>query len=444
MAIEICTLGGYTKTEGNSVAIKVDDEVVILDMGLAMENYIKQQEDREDVNAVQHYDDLLKVEALPDYGLIDDWKDMVKAIVPSHGHLDHIGAIPYAAGLFSQAKIISTPYTIEVIKSIYRDERKKSSNSLIAVDLNSTYKVSDKITLEFVSVTHSIPHTAIVVVHTPYGKVMYACDYKFDSQPVIGNKPNFARLEELGKEGIDLLIVECLYADQEGKMPSESVAKQMLKETMLGVNAENKAMIVTTFSSHIARIKSIIEFGKQLDRKIIFLGRSLSKYVSAAEQIKLVNFSQEGKFVKYRDKVNDTLKKIMKEGKDKYLIVCTGHQGEPKAILSRMSRKETPFHFSSGDVVVFSCSVIPVELNKDNRAKLESDLSSHGVQIFRDIHSSGHAAREDHKELLKLVRPRHIIPAHAGADKATKIKELSDELKIGKTHIMKDGERFSF
>ena len=273
---------------------------------------------------------------------------------------------------------------------------------------------------------------------------MITCDYKFDSQPVIGNKPNFARLEELGKEGIDLLIVECLYADQEGKMPSESVAKQMLKETMLGVNAENKAMIVTTFSSHIARIKSIIEFGKQLDRKIIFLGRSLSKYVSAAEQIKLVNFSQEGKFVKYRDKVNDTLKKIMKEGKDKYLIVCTGHQGEPKAILSRMSRKETPFHFSSGDVVVFSCSVIPVELNKDNRAKLESDLSSHGVQIFRDIHSSGHAAREDHKELLKLVRPRHIIPAHAGADKATKIKELSDELKIGKTHIMKDGERFSF
>src|SRR3989338_2502316 len=116
--------------------------------------------------------------------------------------------------------------------------------------------------------THSIPHTAMVILHTPYGLIVYANDYKFDRHPILGKKPNFERLEELGKEGVRLLIVESLYADLHRKTPSESVAQQMLNDVMLGVNSEHKAMIVTTFSSHIARLKSIVEFGKKLNRKV--------------------------------------------------------------------------------------------------------------------------------------------------------------------------------
>ena len=444
MPIEICTVGGYSVTGGNSTAIKVDDEVVILDMGLNMENYIRYTENA-DIRKMT-YPELLKVKAVPNYKLIKDWKSKVIAIIPSHGHLDHIGAIPFSSELFPKAPIICTPYTVEVLRSIFRDERIKVPNQLIPLNLNSIYKLSEKIKIELVNITHSIPHSSLVIVHTPYGKVAYANDYKFDRQPTLGKKPNFQRLQQLGEEGISLLIVESLYAHEDRKTPSESVAKQMLKDVMLGVHAEQRGMIVTTFSSHLARLKSIIELGKKLNRKIVFIGRSLSKYVTAGQRIGLIDFEKDVKIVKHRDKVEKILKQIMKEGKHKYLIVCTGHQGEPRAVLSRLSRKELPYNFSNGDVVIFSCSVIPVELNKENRDKLERQIRSHGVRIFRDIHVSGHAAREDHRDLIELVKPKHIIPSHGDYQKALNMVSLAEEMgyKLDKTvHVMEDGKRIT-
>ncbi len=441
MPIEVCTVSGFTKTGGNSTAIKVDDEVVLLDMGLAMENFIRFQEDREDVRAAMTYKQLLNAKAVPNYNLINDWKDKVVAIIPSHGHLDHIGAIPFAAPLFPDAVVLGTPYTIEVLQSIIRDDRIHIPNEIRTLNLNSSYKVSEKITIELVNVTHSIPHSSLIVVHTPYGKVIYANDYKFDRQPTLGKKPNFERLRQLGEEGVSLLIIECLYAGEHRKMPSESVAKQMLKDVMLGINSEGKGMLVTTFSSHIARLKSIIEMGLKLNRKIVFLGRSLTKYVTAAEKIGLVDFQKDIKLIRHRDKIERMLHKIEREGREKYLIVCTGHQGEPKAILSRLMRKELDYNFKQGDLVIFSCSVIPVELNKDNRDKLERGLRNAGARIFRDVHVSGHGAREDHRDLIELVKPKNIIPSHAGAEKAQHIVQLAKQLGFKKNHVMEDGKR---
>jgi len=443
MAIEVCTLGGFSDTGRNSTAIKIDDEVVILDMGLHMENYIQHTEDREDISA-KTYEELLKVKALPDYHAIKEWKEKVVAIIPSHGHLDHVGAVPFAAPLFPKAPIICTPYTAEVLKTIFLDEKIKVPNQLISLNLNSSYKISKNITVELLEITHSIPHTAMVILHTPYGLLVYANDYKFDRHPILGKKPNFERLEELGKEGVRLLIVESLYADLHRKTPSESVAQQMLNDVMLGINSEHKAMIVTTFSSHIARLKSIVEFGKKMNRKVIFLGRSLSKYVTAAENIQLVHFSQDIKVVKYQDKVAQELKHISKD-KGKYLLVTTGHQGEPKAVLSKLARGELPFHFEKGDIVVFSCSIIPVELNQNNRERLERQLTSQGVRIFRDIHVSGHASREDHRDLLELLKPKYVIPAHAGYEKAKHIASLAIEMDIPAKNVflMENGKKIS-
>jgi ribonuclease J len=443
MPIEVCTISGYTKTGGNSTAIKVDDEVVIIDMGLAMENYIRFQEDREDIHAAITYKQLLRVNAVPDYGIIDDWKDKVVAIAPSHGHLDHIGAIPYASKLFPDAPVVGTPYTMEILQSILRDDRIDIPNKIHSVNLNGTFKASDKISIEFVNVTHSIPHSSLIVIHTPYGKVVYANDYKFDRQPTLGKKPNFKRLEEIGNEGVNLLIMESLYAHEHRKMPSESVAKQMLKDVVLGVKSEGKGMLITTFSSHIARLKSIVELGKKLNRKIVFLGRSLTKYVTAAERLGIVSFQQDIKLIRHRDKIDKMLRKIEKDGREKYLIVCTGHQGEPKAILSRMVKKQFDFSFNSGDIVVFSCSVIPVELNKDNRDKLEGGLSKFDVRIFKDVHVSGHGAREDHRDLIELVKPKHIIPSHAGEEKAQHVVSLGKQLGYKDVHIMENGNRMN-
>lgn len=441
MPIEICAIGGYSETGKNSTAIKIDDEVVILDMGLHMENYIRYTQD-EDISALS-YQELLKVNAVPNYGLIDDWKSKVIAIIPGHGHLDHIGAIPFAAKLFPQAPIVCTPFTAEVLKSIFADEQIKLPNELLSVNLNSSYRLSKKLKVEFVYMTHSIPHTAMVVLHTPYGKIVYANDYKFDRQPTLGQKPNFERLKEIGEEGVQLLIVESLYAHEHKKTPSEAVAQQMLKDVMLGVNTEGRGLVVTTFSSHLARIKSIVELGKKLNRQIVLLGRSLSRYVIAGQNLQIVDFREDAKLIRHRDKLEKMLKKISKDGKEKYLLVVTGHQGEPKAILSRMSRKELDFNFEQGDVVVFSCSIIPTELNQDNRDILERELRSQGVRIFRDIHVSGHACREDHRDLIELLKPAHIIPSHGGKDKAQNIAELAGEMgydTIKNVHLMQDGK----
>src|SRR3989344_672709 len=443
MSIEVCTIGGFSKTEGNSLAIKIDQEVIILDMGLCMEDYVKFQDDFEDVSS-KTYKTLLKAKAVPDYNFIEDWKNKVIAIIPSHGHLDHVGAIPFAAALFPQALVISTPYTIEVLKSILQDEKRQLENNLITVEPNGVYQVSDKIKIEFVHTTHSIPHTAILVVHTAYGKIMYANDFKLDKTPILGNKPNYKRIKELGTEGIKLLVMNCLYAHEQKKCPSESVARQMLKEVILGTNSQGKAVFVTTFSSHIARLKSIIEIGKKLNRKIVFLGRSLDKYISAAERIDLVNFSKDITLEKYTDKVIQKLKQIQKTGREKYLVVCTGHQGEPRAILSKIVRGELPFQFADGDMVIFSCAVIPVEVNIQNRNKLDLALANRNVRIFKDVHVSGHGALEDHRELTSMVRPENIIPVHAGAKKAQIIKDLAAKMGYQNTFLMEDGKRMVF
>ena len=443
MPLEICTISGFTKTEGNSVAIKVDDEVVLLDMGLSMFDYVKFTEDMEDTST-KTYTALLNANAVPDYEHIDDWKEKVVAIIPSHGHLDHVGAIPFAATLFPpSAKIIGTPYTIEVLKSILRDEHLKIPHQFVILNSGKSYKLSKKITVEFIHITHSIPQTVVVVIHTPHGKVVYANDFKLDNTPVLGKKPDYAQLKKLGKAGVKLLIINSLYAHEHKKCPSESVAQEMLRDTMLSVSSEEKAMIVTTFSSHLARLKSIIALGQKLNRKIVLLGRSLDKYVMAGERLGLINFTNQVTLLRQRDQVEKMLRRIQKEGKEKYLIVCTGHQGEPKAILSRIARGDLDFKFEQGDVVIFSCQVIPVDINIENRDKLERILRSGGVRIFRDVHVSGHGAREDHRELLEMLRPEHIIPIHAEPAKGRMMAELALQMGFKNTHVMEDGKRLS-
>jgi ribonuclease J len=441
MPIEICTIGGFSETGKNCTAIKIDDEVVVLDMGLHMENYIRYTED-EDLRALS-YQELLKVDAIPNLSLIRDWKDKVIAIVPSHGHLDHVGAVPFAAYKFPHAPVICSPYTAEVLKSILKDERISIPNKIIDLNLNSIHRLSKNLTIELINVTHSIPQASLIALHTKYGTIIYANDYKFDRQPTLGKKPNFKRLEELGTKKVLVLICESLYANEHKKTPSESVAKQMLKDVLLGVNSKGRGLVVTTFSSHLARLKSIVEMGKQLNRKIAFLGRSLSKYVEAGERINIVNFKKDVKLFKRRHQVEDFLRRISKQ-KHKYLLVVTGHQGEPKAILPRIARGELKVDLGSGDLVVFSCSVIPATLNRDNREKLEQQLKNKHIRIFKDIHVSGHACREDHRDLFELVKPKHIIPSHCAYEKAHHLAELAVEMgyKMGKTvHLMEDGKR---
>lgn len=443
MPIEIYTVGGYNEVGKNCTLIKVDDEAIILDLGLHLPNYIKYtEEEGEDVRKFSAKE-LRNAGAVPDDSFIKDFRNIVKAIIPTHGHLDHIGAIPYLSNRY-HCPIYGTPFTCAVLRRILRDERISINNEIRVINVNSTHKISKNFTVQFISATHSIPHVVMAAVHTPYGTILYTNDFKFDKTPTLGQKPNYDALEKLGEKGVLAVIVDCLYAHKDVKTPSESVAREMLKEVMLGVSSKNKSVIITTFSSHIARLKSIVEFGRLMNRKILFLGRSLEKYSKAAEDVGLINFSKNVDIVGGGKRVTKALKRILGRKKDKYLLVCTGHQGEPKAVLSRMANKSFPFEFDKEDHVIFSCKTIPTEINKEYREKLENNLKSYGVRIFKDIHVSGHAAREDLRDLINMVKPKHIIPSHGEQEMSAALADLAYEMGYKKENVnlMRNCQKF--
>jgi len=280
----------------------------------------------------------------------------------------------------------------------------------------------------------------MIALHTDEGIVLYANDFKFDNNPVLGKPPNYERLKEIGKEGVKALIVDSLYSGDERKTASEKVAKTMLEDVLLGTSSDNAGLIVTTFSSHIARLKSITEFGKQLNRKVVFLGRSLNKYVTAAIHVDLCPFKNDIEIATYRNQLEKKLKNINKRRGD-YMIVCTGHQGEPGSILDRLGKSKLPFQFQKNDHVVFSSSVIPTEVNIENRIKLDERLKKRGVRLFNNVHVSGHAGREDLRDFINMISPEHVIPAHGSHDKIAPMQELAVELgyKVNKNvHLLND------
>ena len=216
----------------------------------------------------------------------------------------------------------------------------------------------------------------------------------------------------------------------------------MVEDAFSRIRRSNSAIFVTTFSSHIPRLKSIVEFGKRTNRKIVFLGRSLTKYVKCAIKVNECPFQKDIEMIKYRNQVNSFLKRLEKE-RGRYLVVCTGHQAEPGSILDRIVNDETPFKFRHDDNIIFSSSVIPVSVNIMARDKMDRKLRKKGVRIQTDVHVSGHAAREDLRDLIEILSPHHIIPAHGTLQQETPLIELAKEIgyKFGETaHLSSNGK----
>ncbi len=437
---EICAIGGYNEVGRNSTAIKIGDEVIIFDMGVHLDRYIGLTEDESDVTTVTAKA-LTEAGAVPDLKHIKDWTKNVKAIIPTHAHLDHIGAIPFLWEKFRNVPVICTPFTKAVLKMMFKDDEKKLPNKIIDVDVNGSYRISKNITIQFINITHSIPQATIVALHTPEGVFIYGNDFKFDNYPTLGPKPNYKALKQLGKKGVKCLILDSLYSSHDGKTPSESVARDMLKDVLLGIKHEKKAIVITTFSSHLARLKSIIEFSKKLNRRVIMLGRSLNKYIRAGEETGIIKFSKEVEMVKYSSKIKRKLQTL--RDAENCILVVTGHQGEPKSTLSKMASDDYPFQFIPGDTVIFSSKIIPTEMNKNNREKLEQNLRAKQVKIFKDIHVSGHGSKEEHRELLKMLRPENVIPSHGPRELVSPLGDVCRELGYDKKniHLLENGTR---
>lgn len=439
--MNIHTIGGFGEVGKNMTAVQIGDDVIVFDMGLYLPPIVELEE-REGV-----YDEkkLRAIGALPDDTVLDKLhlRDKVRAILLGHAHLDHIGAVPYASYRYN-ADIVGTPFTTEVLKTLLRDNNSRISNNIRVIQPNSSYIVKGKkdYEVEFINITHSTLQTSLMALHTDEGVVLYANDFKLDNSPIVGKKPNYEAIQRLAKKGVKALIVDSLYADDERKTPSEKIARGLLEDVLLTTRNSNSAIVVTTFSSHIARLKSIVDFGKQLGRKVVFVGRSLSKYVSSAMRVNLCPFEKDITIASYKKQVHNILKEADKSRK-KYLIVCTGTQGEPGSILDRLSRNELPFSFNKDDHVIFSSRIIPTPISINNRQQVEKRLKQKGVRIFDSVHVSGHAGREDLRDFIEMIKPEHIIPAHGDLKKMSAMVELASELgyKLGKNcHLVHDGQ----
>ncbi|MDP2946819.1 MAG: RNase J family beta-CASP ribonuclease [Nanoarchaeota archaeon] len=437
--VNIYTVGGYSEVGKNMTVIELEDDAFIFDEGFYLPAIVSIQE-REKIITEKK---LRSIEAIPNDTIINKLRDKVRAQFIGHAHLDHVGGVAYMSDKYN-APIFGTPFTVEVLKSLLADNETILKNEIHAIKPNTTFYIQGKkrkYRVDFINITHSTLETVMIAIQTPKGVIVYANDFKLDDTPIVGAKPNYKRLRELAKEGILAFIVDSLYSGSERKTPSEKIARALLQEVLLTIQNRNAGIIVTTFSSHIARLKSIVDFGKQLNREVVFLGRSLDKYVTAAKNIGGAPFLQDIRIAKYRRQVEKTLQKVDKK-RNSYLVVCTGHQGEPGSILERMSRNQLPFKINKNDNIIFSSSVIPTPINQEQFLKMESRLKKSRPRIFRDAHVSGHAGREDLRDILQILSPQNIIPSHGGLDKTKPMINLAKELgyKAEKQcHIMQDG-----
>jgi len=439
MDISIIAVGGYDEVGRNMTAIRYGKDIVIMDMGVRLDRV----QIHEDVEVEKmHSLDLIKMGAIPDDTVMSDIDGEVKAIVCTHGHMDHIGALSKLAHRYG-APIIGTPFTIELISQQIASERKfGTENKLRTLNAGETIQITPSVELEFIRVQHSIIDCVFAVLHTPDGAVVYANDFKLDRTPTLGEKPDFKRLKSLRNDGVVAMIVESVNVQRPGKTPSEQIARDLVRDVLLGTEESGTGVLVTTFSSHIARIKTIVESAEKMGRRPILLGRSMEKYVGAAERMEYVNFPKSLGIFGHRKSVDKILKKTMEE-KDKYLPIVTGHQGEPGAVLSRIANGSTPYVVEEGDKVIFSANVIPTPTNMSNRYAVETKLRMKGARIYDNVHVSGHASREDHWELLRMISPEHVIPTHGDLSMTSAYAELAEDVgyRLGDTvHLLRNGQ----
>jgi len=459
--MEICTVGGYEEVGKNMTAVKVGEDVFIFDAGLNIPGIVELQEEE-----LLEYAGRLKKEknyghsleqklrrfgAIPNDLILDKigWKNKVRAIFVSHAHLDHVGGLPYLANRYPKAAVYATPFTMEVLKAIIKDEHIRMKNPLKIIKPDSTSFIkgkSGKYRVDFVHTTHSTIQCVFLALHTKEGIFFYGLDLKFDNYPTLGKPPNYKKLKELGRKGIKVLVIDALYSGKEAKPGGERIAQHLLEDAISKMRGKNSAFFVTTFSSHIERLINIVNLAKKTRREIVFIGRSLSKYVEAATKVGSWPHKNKVKLIKYAKQRESFLRKLEKN-RGKYFVVCTGHQAEENSIMDRIVKGSLPFKFQEGDHVIFASSVIPAPVNIALRDKLDSKLRRIGVRLQTNIHVHGHGSRDDMRDLIRLLKPKHIIPAHGSLQQEAPLVELANEMgyKFGETsHLSSNGKVLKF
>ncbi len=434
MSIEITPLGGMGEVGKNMTVVSFGDEKVIVDMGIKLEKVLGLGNNIGEMSREK----LVDVGGIPDDSQVDP--DDVSAIVLTHGHLDHIGAMGKLAHKYD-APIYASPFTVELVNRLIEGNRKfEADNELKKVDLGDIVEIGD-LEVEFVGAPHSIPQNTFPALHSSKGVVLCVAGFKVDDSPILGPPTDYSSLSKLSNEGPVISLVCSVKADNPEPTPSESHARDMLRKIMMEASARGKGLLITSYSTHIARIKEIVEISHELDRRPIILGRSLRAKCNIASKLGLVDFPSDLRILGHVNSVRKALE-VINDSREDYVIITTGHQGEKNALLSRIADDKEPYEIEPGDEVIFSASVIPNPINKANRKLLEAKLRAQGAKLHRDVHVSGHAGQPGTKEFIEKVRPDHLIPFHGTSDKMKSVLRIGRKVGFSKEqlHMMRNGE----
>lgn len=405
--VKIIPLGGLGEIGKNMTAVKYQDTIVVIDAGLMFPE-----------------DELLGIDVvIPDISYLIENKSKIKAILLTHGHEDHVGALPYVLNEL-QPPVYGSRLTLGIVEGKLRE------NGITDVQLN-VVKPRDIIKIgpieaEFFRVSHSIPDCMGIAIHTPVGIIVHTGDIKLDQTPVDGEIVDFRKMAELGEKGVLAMLSDSTNADRTGFTPSEKVVGNTFME--LFGKCEGR-IIVTTFASNVHRIQQAITTARQYGRKVAIVGRSMVNNVS---------ISKELGYMEVPDEMLIEMEEINNYPDNRVLIVTTGSQGEPMSALTRMATADHRWvEIKRGDTVIISATPIPG--NEKLVARTVDLLFKQGAQVIYEremgVHVSGHAAQEELKILLNLVRPRYFIPVHGEYRHLIRHARLAQSLGIPEQRI---------
>ncbi len=380
--LRIVALGGLGEIGRNMTVFEVNSKLLIVDCGVLFP-----EENQPGIDLI-----------LPDFSYIRNRLDDVIGLVLTHGHEDHIGAVPYLLRERGDIAIYGSALTLALLTAKLKEHR---ISPLTRVVKEGDIEDIGPFEVEFIAVNHSIPDALAVAIHTPAGTVLHTGDFKMDQLPLDGRITDLRTFARLGQEGVDLFLVDSTNADIPGFTPSEREIMPALNRV---IASTKRRVIVASFSSHVHRVQQVIDIAAMHNRKVVFIGRSMVRNMKIAEDMGYLTIPQSVLIaVKELDQFDDNV-----------VLICTGSQGEPMAALSRMANGDHQIRVGEGDTVILASSLIPG--NENSVFRIINELTRFGAKVVHKanamVHVSGHAAAGELLYCYNIVKPKYVMPVH--------------------------------
>jgi len=409
--LKIIHFGGLGEVGRNMSAIQYDDEIILIDAGVRFP--------REDMPGIDFI--------IPNAGYLDDKKHMVKAMFFTHGHMDHIGALPFIRDRIGDPDIYAAPLTKAILIKRQDDFKFQKPLEINEIKAGDEIKISDKLTVKVLRINHSIPDDLEIVIKTPVGIIVHTSDFKFDNTPVNDLPADIDEMKKLADQGVLVLMSDSTGAEKEG----HSLSEQQVTANLEKLFTEATGMIILgTFASLINRIQQIITISENFGKKVVFDGYSMKTNVEICKKLG---------YLKIRKGTQIGMEEVNSYPKDKVVAVVTGAQGEGNAVLMRIANGEHRFlRTSKNDTYIFSSSVIPG--NEVNVQFLKDQLYRNGAKVFNyqmlDVHTGGHGNKEDLREMIRLIKPKFMLPIHGQYSMMVNHGLMAQEEGISETNVI--------